>query len=398
MIIALSVGRDTPAELRERVALNDVEQVAVLRAPRAGLDELAVLSTCHRTELYATATGGEADALHTLITLLPKLHPGDQPDVRSLRGAEAVHHLYRVTSGLDSLVLGESQIIGQVRRALRLAQREGAAGAGLTNLFGRALALGRRVRVATGVGGLGLSIGTLSASHLANELGGLADRNAVVIGAGEAATDAASALAAAGARVAVASRTVASARKLAAVVAGSAHGLDEMPELFARADCGVLATGGGPVVTDDHLPSRATRAPLVLVDISMPPSIVVGHRHDVRVDTLDDLRAPLTLADAPALARAEAMVREAAQTYARWVQMRDDARAIGHLRAHAEQVVDAELARFFASATLDEQDREKIAALGRRIAKKLIHGPTVAMRDGDAAIRAALRNAFGIDP
>lgn len=398
MIIALSVGRDTPVELRARVALNDDEQIVALRAARPGIAELVVLSTCHRTELYATATGSEADALHALVSLLPGLRPADQSDVRSLRGPDAVRHLYRVVSGLDSLVVGERQIVGQVRRAFRLAQSEGAAGATLANLFGRALAVGRRVRAETSVGAMGLSIGTLTTAHLGAKLGDLQERTAVVIGAGEAASDAASALAAAGARITVASRTIASARRLATVVAGTAHHLEEMPTLFAQAACGVVAVGGGTVVTTDHLPPRRTGAPLLLVDLSMPPSIDVRDRADVHVDTLDDLCSSAALADGAAVARAESIVREAADVFARWMQMRDDARAISRLHAHADTIVDAELSRLLSSMSLDEEDRERVAALGRRIAKKLMHGPTVAMRDGDPGVRAVLRNAFGIDP
>lgn len=395
MILALSIGRDAPAELRARAALSDDEQLAVLHAPRPGIGDLVALSTCHRTELYATAVGGEADALHALISLLPRLRPADQPDVRSIRGGDAVHHLYRVAAGLDSLVVGERQILGQVRRALRLAQREGAAGPTLTNLFGRALALGKRVRSETSVGSMGLSIGTLTAAHLTARLGGLQQRTAVVIGAGEAAGDAATALAAAGARITVASRTFASARRLAAVVAGTAHRLEEIPALFAHVDCGVVAVGGGPVVTTDHLSLRPTGSPLLLVDVSMPPSVDVRGRTDVHVDTLDDLCAR---SGAAAPAHAEEIVRRAAATFARWMQMRDDAKAIGRLRAHADAIVDAELSRFFVSTPLQEQDRERVAALGRRIANKLMHGPTVAMRDGDPQVRSALLNAFGIDP
>jgi glutamyl-tRNA reductase len=398
VIIAVSIGRDTPAELRARVALNDGERVAVLRALPPGIDELVVLSTCHRTELYATATGGEADALHALIALLPGLHPVDQPNVRTLRGGEAVHHLYRVAAGLDSLVVGERQIMGQVRGALLLAQREGAAGAALANVFGRALAVGKRVRLETSVGATGSTIGALTAAHLRDRLGDLQQRTAVVVGAGEAAHDAASALAAAGARITVASRSMVSARRLASVVSGTAHSLEEMPALFARADCGVLAVVGGTVVTSDHLPPRRAGTPLFLVDVSMPPSIDVRDRADVHVDTLDDLRAPIALADGHALVAAETMVREAAASFARWMQVRDDAKAIGRLHEHAETIVAAELSRFFSSMSMDEQDRERVAALGRRIAKKLMHGPTIAMRDGGPEVRSALRSAFGVDP
>src|SRR5688572_9492914 len=128
MIVALSAGRDSSPELRERLALDEEGQRKLLHSARPGLGELAVLSTCHRTEVYATAEGAESDAAHAIASLFHGLQPFDQAELRFMRGMEAVEHLFRVACGLDSLVLGEQQILGQVRRAFSFATEAGSAG------------------------------------------------------------------------------------------------------------------------------------------------------------------------------------------------------------------------------------------------------------------------------
>src|SRR5688572_28997988 len=122
MIVALSAGRNAPAELRDRLALTEEGQRALLSGPRPGIGELIVLSTCHRTEIYATVDGLDSDVVHAVAAIMPGLLPTDQHDVSFMQGAEAIEHLFTVACGLDSLVVGEPQVLGQVRRALTLAQ------------------------------------------------------------------------------------------------------------------------------------------------------------------------------------------------------------------------------------------------------------------------------------
>lgn len=394
MIVALSAGRDTSAELRARLALDEAGQRALLRA-RGSIAELVVLATCHRTEVYASATGAEADVVHAIVSLLP-IGPADQPELRCLRGEESVEHLYRVACGLDSLMIGEPQILGQVRRSLLLSQQEGAAGPMVSNVFGRAIRLGRRARTETALGSLGSSIGTLTAQRLEEMLDGLAGRRAAIVGAGEAATDVAGALARLGASIAVVSRTPFPGRRLAAAVGGTAHALDEMARVFDGVDCGVVAVGGGPLVRPHHVPARSGRAPLVLVDISVPSAVAVLDRADVVVRTLEDLSVPGGQGSVGAVADVEAMVRVAVDDFRRWATTRASGRAIGDLRAHAERIAHAEVQRALGGMNLTDADRERIEAVGLRIANTLLHGPTVALRDADPETQAIARKLFGL--
>lgn len=394
MIVALIAGRDTPAELRARLALDEEGQRRVLRA-RTASAELVVLSTCHRIELYAFATGSEVDAAGAMVSLLP-VAPDDRAELRFLRGAEAVEHLYRVACGLDSLMIGEPQILRQVRRSLLVSQQENAAGPNLSNVFGRAIRLGRRARSETSLGSLSSSIGALAAQRLDEMFDGLASCRVVIVGAGEAATDVAGSLAGRGARIAVVSRTLSSARRLAAAVGGTAHGLDEMPRVLDEADCGVVAVGSGTLIHPHHVPARAERPPLVLVDISVPSAVAIPDRDDVQVRTLEDLSAPDVPEAAAAVAEVEAIVRLAVDDFKRWAGTRARRRAIGDLRAHAEQIALAEVKRALGGMNLADTDRARIEAVGLRIAKRLLHGPTVAMRDADPRTQAIARRMFGL--
>lgn len=393
MIVALSAGRDASPELRARIALDDAAMRALLREKHEGVRELVVLSTCHRTELYAAAHGSELDAAHALASLLPALHPTDQAELRFLRGAEAVEHLYRVACGLESLVIGEAQILGQVRRALLVAEQERATGPVLQNVLGRAIRLGRRVRQETSLGDLKMSVGSLTAHHIAEHLDGLDGRRAAIVGAGEAARDAADSLAAAGARISVVSRTAATARRLASAVGGDAFALDDIASVLDDSDAAIVAVSGGLLVGTHHIPARASRPALVIVDVSMPPSVDVVGRDDVLVHTLDDLAVPDAANTHAAVADAEAFVRRGVADFERWAESRVAGHAVGDLHAFAERLVHDEVAR----ASLPDADRERVRALAMRIANKLLHGPTLAMKEADADTQALLRRLFGLD-
>ena len=146
MILALVADRTAPAELRARLAYDEASQRALLDADRPGVGELAVLCTCHRTEAYFTSLRTTSEAVHGVAGVLPGLLPTDVADLRVMEGLEAVEHLFRVTCGLDSRVVGEPQVLGQVRRASVLARDMGSSGPALANVFGRAIRLGKQVR------------------------------------------------------------------------------------------------------------------------------------------------------------------------------------------------------------------------------------------------------------
>lgn len=393
MIVSLGAGRTASPELRERIALDPEAVVRLLTGPRHGLGELVALSTCHRTELYATTDdAADADAPHLLARLLPGIRPGDQAELRFLRGGEAIEHLLRVASGLDSLVIGEHQILGQVRRAFSTAASHHAAGPVLASVFSEAIRVGRLARSRILLGSAATSIGTLVAGDLAARLDGLAGRPGAVVGTGEAAADASLALRTAGARLSIIGRSLDSVRRLAARVEGGAHSLDALPGVLASSDFAVVAVAGGVLLREAHVAGRT--APLAIVDVSVPRAVAIKAHTAVHVRTLDDLSP---VAASAAVSDANAAVRAAAAALVRRLDPGGRRRDIAALRAHAERVARGEAARAIGGMDLSPQQTERIEAMARRIAAKLVHGPTVAMRDGDEAIERTVRAMFNLE-
>jgi glutamyl-tRNA reductase len=398
MILALSAGRDSPPELRARLALDAPAQRRLLGASRPRVGEMVVLCTCHRTEIYATSDGPASDALHALAALLPNLRPTDHHDLRFMEGLEAVEHLFRVACGLDSLVIGEPQVLGQVRRAYVQAKAARAVGPALSGVFDRAIRLGRRVRADTSLSGIGQSVGTIAATFLARRFQGLDGRPGAIVGAGEAAGDAARALATSGASLAVLSRTPSSAAALARQVGGTAHSLDEIRDVFGDCDFAVVAVTGGVIIDRDRLPDREPGEPLVLLDLSVPPAVLPDGRNGVDVRTLEELPGPRGPEVTAAVIEAEALLRKELKELGRWFDTKSTGRAIQELRSRAETLVRDEVARAIGGMKLTREERERIEVLGLRIANKLLHEPTAALRDSDEETRALVRRLFGLDP
>jgi glutamyl-tRNA reductase len=393
MIVALSAGRSSPAELRERLALNEAAQKQLLAGPRPGLAELIVLSTCHRTEIYATGDGLDSDVVHSVAALMPGLLPTDHNDVRFLQGAEAIEHLFRVACGLDSLVIGEPQVLGQVRRALFLAEQAESTGPVLTNIFGRAIRLGRTARSHTALGRLGRSIGTIAGEYLHHRFGSLAGREVLVVGAGEMARDAALACRKADARLTIANRTIESAARLSDEVAGQARTLEALDVEFARADMAIVAMSGDMVIGPSHLPGREG-SPLLILDLSVPRVVDALGSRGVEVLDLEEIPGPRGPEITDAMIDAEALVQKEVAELMHWADTRAAGPAIKELRSFAEQVVQDEVRRVAGSLTLSEDQTAKLHALGLRIANKLLHGPTIELRRCSEADRAAIRRAF----
>jgi glutamyl-tRNA reductase len=397
LIIALSAGRDSPAELRARLALDEARQRELLRASLGSASEFALLCTCHRTEIYATADRPSSEAIHAVAALLPDLRASDHNDLRSMEGIEAVEHLFRVACGLDSLVIGEPQVLAQVRRAYVTAREEGAAGPVLSNIFGRAIRLGRQVRAETTLGRLGQSVGTIAADYLAARLKGLAGRIGAIVGAGTAAGDAARSITKAGARLSVISRTPASAARLAGKIGAIAYPLEELTDVFEASDFAVVAVSGGLLVRPSQLPSRKPEEPFLVLDLSVPSAVEVDGRDDVDIRTLEELPGPRGPEVAAAVVDAETLVRNELEELGRWIDTRASGPAIRELRSRAEKLVREEIARGLAGMDLSREQRDRIAALGVRIANKLIHGPTTALRDADEPTRSLIQRIFGLD-
>lgn len=397
MIVALSAGRDSPAELRGRLALDEPGQRELLTAPRPGVAELVVLSTCHRTEIYATGDGLDSDVIHAVAAVMPGLAATDQHDLRFMHGVEAVEHLFRVACGLDSLVIGEPQVLGQVRRALTLAEETGSVGPVLANIFGRAIRLGRKARNQTSLGRLGESIGSVAADYLAHRLEGLSGRRLLIVGAGEVAADAAKACIKQDAQLTVISRTEASAKHLAEDVGAIVQPLEEIKLALQECDSAVVGIAGGVIIRETDFPLPKPGHPYLILDLSVPRAVELSSRSTVEVRSLEEIPGPRGPEITEAVIDAEAMVRKEVADLQHWADTREAGPAIKQLRSFAEDVVTKEVARAVAGLGLSPSQTERIHALGLRIANKLLHGPTIELRRSSEVERATIRRMFHLE-
>lgn len=395
MIVALSAGRHSPVELRERLALNEAGQRELLSAPRPGIAELIVLSTCHRTEIYATGDGLDSDVVHSVAAIMPGLLPTDHHDLRFMQGAEAIEHLFRVACGLDSLVVGEPQVLGQVRRALLLAQQARATGPVLTNIFSRAIRLGRTARSQTALGRLGHSIGSVAAEYLQTRFGDLTGKQVLITGAGEIARDAAVGCMKAGADLTLVSRTSESAARLADElgVRAPSFSLDFLPVLMAQTQMAIVALSGDYRVKASDLPDNPFPS-LLILDLSVPKVVDATSRAGVEILDLEELPGPRGPEITDAMIDAEWLVSKEVAELMHWADTRASGPAIKQLRAFAEDLVNEELKRASGGLGLSPEQSARVHAMGLRIANKLLHGPTVELRKCSDADRATIRRIF----
>lgn len=392
MIVALSAGRGSPPELRERLALNEQGQRELLNAPRPGIAELIVLSTCHRTEIYATGDGLESDVVHAVAAMMPGLLPTDQHDVRFMQGTEAIDHLFRVSCGLDSLVIGEPQVLGQVRKALFMAEQAGATGPVLTNIFGRAIRLGRSARNQTPLGRLGRSVGSIAGDYLHTRFMGLAGRRVLIVGAGEIARDAALTCRKADADLTIVSRTFESANRLAEEVDGTAARFEALESRLAQAEMAIVAVSGDLIIGPDLLNNR--KSPILILDLSVPRVVQATGIHEVEVLDLEEIPGPRGPEITDAMIDAEALVKKEVADLMHWADTRAAGPVIKELRTFAEELVREEVHRAALSMHLDPDQTAKLNSMGLRIANKLLHGPTTELRRCNNSDRATIRRIF----
>lgn len=410
--------RTMPLDLFERMTVDGARLPKALHdlAARDHLGEVVVLSTCNRTEVYAIAErfhGAYAD-VRNFLAELAFVAPDEFADHLYVHyDAEAIRHLFSVAAGLDSAVIGEAEILGQVRSSWERAGEEGTAGPVLNLLFRHALETGKRARTDTGI-----ARGTASVSHAAVEmaaerLGDLAGRRVLIMGAGEMAEGMATALQGAGvADVLVANRTWRKARALADRVGGQAVRLSDLSTALLEVDLLLTSTGATvPVVEhDDFAPVMAERAgrPLLIVDIAVPRDVdpAVAQLPGVTLLNIDDLRR---FAQAGVerrsheLAAVESIIDEELGRFRSAASARGAAPLVAALRRHAEEVREAEIERFAARlGDLDDRQREALEALTKGLVAKLLHQPTVTLKDtaGSATgerLADATRQLFDLD-
>jgi glutamyl-tRNA reductase len=390
-----------PLELREHVAF-EAETAAELARKLAGEDGEAVcLSTCNRTELYVAGSGAEDRAADAL-------GPEVEGAVYRRRDDDAVRHLFRVAAGLDSRVRGESEILGQVRTAYAL----GAPGPLLDRLFREALRVGRKVRAQSAVGDPAASAASATAVLAERVLGDLRGRAVLLIGAGEIGERTARRLAARGAQIRFVANRGEERRLVVAKRMGAVPlALEDAPEVLGAADVVVSSTGSRDLVLTSTQVERALaareRRPLLLIDLAVPrdldPEIgLLPYAFLYDVDDLDEAVGTGTAGGAAA--RAEAIVAEEAERFRAWQASRGVVPAIASLRARAEEIRARELARAERRlAHLSDDERRTVEAVTVQIVNKLLHHPTVRLKDAaadaDGATYAdAVRHLFGLEP
>ncbi|MGQ0678359.1 MAG: glutamyl-tRNA reductase [Actinomycetota bacterium] len=392
MIVALSAGRSAPAELRDRLALNDEAQRDLLRVPRPGVAELIVVSTCHRTEIYATGDGMDSDVLHSAAALLPQLLPTDHHDIRFMQGADAIDHLFRVACGLDSLVIGEPQVLGQVRKSLLLAEQAGSTGPVLTNIFSRAIRLGRAARSQTALGRLGQSVGNIAGDYLLSRFDGLAGCKVLVVGAGEIARDAAFVCRKADAELTIVSRTIESAGQLADELGARAFTMEALPEQLRRADTAIVALSGNVTIGPEVLPKGERK--MLILDLSVPRVVQAAGLKGIEILDLEELPGPRGPEITDAMIDGEALVKKEVADLMHWADTRAVGPVIKQLRSLAEDLVREEVQRTVGTMGLTPDQQAKLNAMGLRIANKLLHGPTTELRRCNDSDLATIRRIF----
>lgn len=410
VLVGLS-HRVAAVELRERVALDAASAAALSRRLAAQAGEAVCLSTCNRTELYLA--GDDADWAEALAgEALAELGRGEAERIRSaayrMRDEAAARHLFRVAAGLDSLVPGEGEILGQVRAAYE----RGAPGPLLDRLFRQAIHVGRRVRAETAIAESPASVSSAAAALAEQLFGDLSGCAVLLVGAGKIADLAARCLVSRGARIAVvANRSPERAAELADQVGAEPVSLEEVPSRLADVDVVVASTGapGYVLSRDEAAPAaRARRGrPLFLIDIAVPRDLDPAI-HDLPgcyLYDIDDLEAVVRESLAgrrQEAARAEKLVLAEAERFRAWQASRRVAPAIASLRARAEEIRVAELQRVRPRLDrLPESERRVVEAMTARIVDKLLHLPTVRMKEAalgaDGAVYVeAVRHLFGL--
>lgn len=412
----LAVGlshRTAPTALLEQVSVGVGDGVKLLHQLDGAdhIAESAVLSTCNRIEVYAHVTafhGGHLDVTDALAAATGVAVDDLSPHLYVDYDARAVQHLFQVGAGLDSMLVGEAQIVGQLRAAYQQAQDEGTVGRVLGEAMRHALRVSKKVRTDTGIDRAGASLVGVAIDAARAALGELDGHVAAVVGAGASGSLAATTLKRAGAStVLVANRSSERGRRLAARLGGEAHDLDGLPDLLARADVLVSSTASIGVVISYGAVAAARREdrPLVLVDLGLPRDIDPRVRAlpGVTLLDLDDLSAVLSGSDGAGggeVEAAQAIVADEVSRFLAWQRSVRVAPTVVALRSKAEDVVRTELERLVGRLPeLDDRVRVEVEDTVRRVVEKLIHAPTARVKElagnpGGDAYADALRELF----
>jgi glutamyl-tRNA reductase len=380
--------RSAPLEVRERVAFPPCAGRTFLRRldEEGAVAEAVLLSTCNRTELYAVVE--DESSRSRILDLLAEDRGVErvslEQDTYWLTDAEAVRHLYRVASSLDSMVVGEAQILGQVREAYRVATEEQRTGPVLNRMFHTSLRVGKRVRSETGIGDSSLSVPHVAVKLAEGVFGSLDGRRALVLGAGDMSELVIKHLKARGVgEVRIANRTPERARLLAERVGGRAVSFESIVDELSGADVVVSSTGAGEWVIRSETVAAALgrrEEPLFFIDIAVPRDVdpVVQALGRVFVYDMDDLQAVVECnADdrGEAAQKGEAMISPAVLEFMSWLSTLHIVPLIQELRDGAERIRRHELSRALQRMDLSPEEAVAVERMSRSLVNKLLHGP-----------------------
>jgi len=419
-LIALGINHNSAAvEVRERVAFapEQVNEALVDACEAAQVDEVVILSTCNRTELYAIVPEGTAlaDKAVQLIDWIANYHHLSAQELRQsayhFEAQHALQHMIQVASGLDSMVLGEPQIFGQLKSAYAVAFDSGTVGSDLGRLFPRVFSIAKRVRTDTAIGENPVSVAYAAVDLAGHIFADLSQSNALLVGAGETVELVARHLIDAGvSRIVIANRTLGRARELAQKFGAEAVLLAEIPEQLLDADIVITSTASqlpilGKGAVEQALKARKHR-PFLMVDIAVPRDIEpqVGDLRDVYLYSVDDLRE---IVDQNMRSRrneatkADVIIEEGVRLYVDELRSLGAVDAVKEYRQMAEQLREQELQRALRGLSRGDDPQQVVAQLARTITNKLIHAPTSGLKQASAEGRldvlASARKLLGLE-
>ena len=417
-LLVIGVSHKTaPVEVRERLALPETRASEFIRELRgsAQVQEAVAVSTCNRTELYLVV-GDPVEAESTALSMFARqagIRPTElAPSIYAYRNCDAARHLYRVTAGLESMIVGEAEVQGQVKRSYEAAKAKESVGPLTNRLFGAALQTGKRVRSETAIGEGQLSLPAVAVALAKEQLGALTGRSVVIVGTGETSELTARALTDSGVHtIFVASRRRDRAISLAKRYGGASVSFDELPVALQEADIVVAATASPHLLLEapelaEVMQRRDTRE-LLLIDLAVPRDIdsTCQEIDGVSLYDIDDLEAVITrnrtVRQAEAR-RAEGIIEEEIKSFAGWLGSLEVLPTVSALRARAveiaEQVVQENQGKWESASP---RDLERVEAIARAVLNRLLHEPTLrmkALRDDRVHARMALvRELFALE-
>jgi len=409
LLVGLS-HKSAPIAVRERVALSgDALKEALLQLKGMdGVDEAMVISTCNRVEVYVVGHGLEPARRFFLDRAREA-----QEHLYEFQGFEAVRHLFRVSASLDSMVLGEQQILGQVKEAYGLASAAQAAGSTISRLCNRAFATAKRVRNETEIGRGATSVSAVAVELVEKIFGDLKGRGVLLVGAGKMGALSAKALSDLGAdRILVTNRSPEKAAALAGQVGGQAEPWEKLPDLLTAADVVLVSTGAPQYVITRDLATHAMKArrqrSICFIDVAVPRNVdpACSDLSNVYAYDIDDLQKMVHAtrqSRAEEAIRAEGIIESEVTAFTREREARAALPVLAAMRRQAEEIARAEAERTLAAVggKLDEKAKRSVEAMAKAIVNKLLHGPTARLKEaaasGDDTLPGAAAELFGIE-